>query len=329
MWVDLVRVPPFGTWERRRAESLRARRGMDWRGSRDVRGRCPRSSGPLLSHGFRSGLRERDRQLLRDERRGRSRCRRTCRLATFSGCRRHGAARPRRAAVARRRRRAAGAVPRDVGGDSARPHPASARDSRGGPLANLARGSRSHCRRSLSMDRWPARGSTSTGASRSTPGMSLVPPDGARSMPRPRRLPTSTADRSRAASRRPTGAVTFGAYDDAVVKATGAGDARPSARSADHCAVRQVGVGHRAARFRTAARRGPRDPVSEPHLLSRLGIPDALGAAQHQLRRQGRVHDVLEDEVPVSDPRDDPDRSFRRLESRPRPRGSCGRTAPR
>ena len=47
LWVDLVRVPPSGTWERRRADLLRARRGLDRPAGRRRRpGRAPRRALP-------------------------------------------------------------------------------------------------------------------------------------------------------------------------------------------------------------------------------------------------------------------------------------------
>ena len=55
---------------------------------------------------------------------------------------------------------------------------------------------------------------------------------------------------------------------------------------------------------------GPGDPVPEPHQLPRLRVPDVDRAAQHLLRRQGRVHGLVEDQVPVPGDGHDPDRSF-------------------
>ncbi len=57
------------------------------------------------------------------------------------------------------------------------------------------------------------------------------------------------------------------------------------------------------------------DPVPEPHQLPRLGVPDADRAAQHQLRRQGRVHGLVEDEVPLPGDGHDPDRPVGREKS--------------
>jgi L-cysteine:1D-myo-inositol 2-amino-2-deoxy-alpha-D-glucopyranoside ligase len=63
--------------------------------------------------------------------------------------------------------------------------------------------------------------------------------------------------------------------------------------------------------LRAAPPRGSRDPVPQPHQLPRLGVPDAHPAAQHQLRRQGRVHGLVEDQVPVPGDGHDPDRPLR------------------
>ena len=53
------------------------------------------------------------------------------------------------------------------------------------------------------------------------------------------------------------------------------------------------------------------------------------GAAQHQLRRQGRVHGLVEDEVPVPGDGDDPDRPLGRRQEPGRPRRGRGRAAAR
>ena len=60
----------------------------------------------------------------------------------------------------------------------------------------------------------------------------------------------------------------------------------------------------------TGCRRRGRHPLPEPRLVSRLGVPHDDGAASHQLRRQGRVHGLVEDEVPLPGDGDDPDRSL-------------------
>ena len=60
--------------------------------------------------------------------------------------------------------------------------------------------------------------------------------------------------------------------------------------------------------LRPPARRRPGDPVPEPRQLPRLRVPDAARAAAHQLRRQGRVHGLVEDQVPVPGDGHDPDR---------------------
>ncbi len=73
--------------------------------------------------------------------------------------------------------------------------------------------------------------------------------------------------------------------------------------------------------------RRPGDPVPEPRELPRLGVPDAHRAAPDQLRRQGRVHGFVEDQVAVPGDGHDPDRPRRRRTShRPRstpPRRCC------
>ena len=83
----------------------------------------------------------------------------------------------------------------------------------------------------------------------------------------------------------------------------------PRARSAG-----PPGVGHPDRGLRPPADRRPGDPVPEPHLVPRLGVPDAERPAQHQLRRQGRVHGLVEDEVPLPGDGHDPDRPHRRLQ---------------
>ena len=87
--------------------------------------------------------------------------------------------------------------------------------------------------------------------------------------------------------------------------ATDAARARPA---------RPPALAHRHDGLRPAARRRPGDPVPEPHLVPRLGVPDAHAAAQHQLRRQGRVHGLVEDEVRLPGHGHDPDRSLGRRE---------------
>ena len=90
--------------------------------------------------------------------------------------------------------------------------------------------------------------------------------------------------------------------------------------------------------LRAPARRRPGDPVPEPHLVPRFGVPDAHRAAQHQLRRQGRVHGLVEDEVHLPGDGHDPDRPLGRRQvavarSTPRPRccaaASCSGSSPR
>ncbi len=61
--------------------------------------------------------------------------------------------------------------------------------------------------------------------------------------------------------------------------------------------------------FDQLARRRSGDPLPEPRELPRFGVLDADAAAPDQLRRQGRVHGFVEDQVPLPGARDDPDRS--------------------
>ena len=88
----------------------------------------------------------------------------------------------------------------------------------------------------------------------------------------------------------------------------GCAAARPRRGRSD----RPPAVDDRPDRVRPPARRRPGDPVPEPHLVPRLGVPDAHRAAQHQLRRQGRVHGLVEDEAHLPGDGDDPDRPRRR-----------------
>ena len=98
--------------------------------------------------------------------------------------------------------------------------------------------------------------------------------------------------------------------------------------SQDCCAGGQTAVVDRDGGVRSLARRGACDPVPEPHLLPRFGVPHAERAAQHQLRRQGRVHELVEDEVRVPDARHDPHRSVRRQQGEGRARRRRGGPRP-
>ena len=75
--------------------------------------------------------------------------------------------------------------------------------------------------------------------------------------------------------------------------------------------------------------RGSGDPVPEPRQLPRQRVPDAARAAQHQLRRQGRVHGLVEDQVPVPGDGHDPHRPRRRRQEPGRARRGRGGAAPR
>ena len=62
LWLDMVRVPPSGTWERRRADLYGL--AEDWVGPPDVdRGRRARPPRHPLPDGLRAGVEGRDRQL--------------------------------------------------------------------------------------------------------------------------------------------------------------------------------------------------------------------------------------------------------------------------
>ena len=74
---------------------------------------------------------------------------------------------------------------------------------------------------------------------------------------------------------------------------------------------------------------GPAILVPEPRQLPRQRVPDAQRAAQHQLRRQGRVHGFVEDEVPLSGDGDDPHRPRRWQQEPGRARHRRARPAPR
>ncbi len=102
-------------------------------------------------------------------------------------------------------------------------------------------------------------------------------------------------------------------------------------RAAPHARDRRSGgqaaVDHQPRGLRAPACRGSGDPVPESHQLPRFGLPDADGAAQHQLRRQGRVHGLVEDQVLVPGDGDDPDRPLGRRQEPRRPRSGRGRAA--
>ena len=135
LWLDLVRVPPSGTWERRRADLFGA--AADWSpgpADPDERHGPPR---PPLSGGVRARLAQ-----------GRRRASPACSLTTLKPVleRRHRAL-PRRGRrrAARRRRRAAArpgharaaAAAADLGRDAARPRPPHRPAARALPPADL------------------------------------------------------------------------------------------------------------------------------------------------------------------------------------------------
>ena len=88
-------------------------------------------------------------------------------------------------------------------------------------------------------------------------------------------------------------------------------------------------VDHQPRGVRAPPCRGSGDPVPESRQLPRFGLLDVDRAAQHQLRRQGRVHGLVEDQVLVPRDGNDPDRPFRRRQEPGRPRGRRGRVAAR
>ena len=114
----------------------------------------------------------------------------------------------------------------------------------------------------------------------------------------------------------------------ARVNAEGAGKAQQRVRRVVRPIAKQS-VEVRARGLRPPARRRSGHPVPEPRQLPRQRVLDAARAAQHQLRRQGRVHGLVEDEVPVPADGHDPHRPRRWRQEPGRPRHGRGRAAPR
>ncbi len=198
LFADLVRVPPSGTWERRRADRFAAGRAVGRTGTRSRRRRGDGAPRGPLPPGLRPGDGQRDRQLGRDE------GRRGVTGAATHGARppprrgRQGARRPARPRHPAGDDAAAAPLPRSLGGAAARPRPAgrAPRARTTGPASSAPR-PRSRSPRSSSTASSPGRGATSTARSRSRPGARC---DRTTATPsRPRRPPSrpGTADRDR------------------------------------------------------------------------------------------------------------------------------------
>ena len=168
LWVDLVRAPPSGTWERRRADLFAD--AERWAGPCDAASARPRSScspgaisarfGPATAAEFAdwAGLPPHGRA---DGRRARG-------DAALPGRGRRRAPRPAARAAARPGDARAGPLPADLGRDAARARPAGADHRRGGPArASSRRRRRSRSRRSSSTAGSRGPGVTRTGGSRS------------------------------------------------------------------------------------------------------------------------------------------------------------------
>ena len=134
-WIDLVRVPPSGTWERRRADLYAA--AEDWVGDppeiadpaehlvrRYLAGFGPAARKDVASF---TGLPPAELRPLLDR----------MRLRRFRGRGRRGAARRPARAAARPRDPGAAPLPADLGRDAARPRPPHRRAAGGAPAADL------------------------------------------------------------------------------------------------------------------------------------------------------------------------------------------------
>ena len=200
LWIDLVRVPPSGTWERRRADlyaaaedwlgppSLSERRGGDHLVRRYLAGFGPASRADIASYtGSRRATSPRSS--------------RACGCGASAADRRRAARRPARSA-ARSRHAGAGALPADLGRDAARPRPPHRPAARGAPAEDLPRQEpalvagvprRRRGRRHVAPPRRAHR------ARRRSPRS--TPRHGARSPRRPSAWPPSTPERLRRARR--------------------------------------------------------------------------------------------------------------------------------
>ena len=166
IWTDLVRVPPSGTWERRRADLFAE--AERWIGPDPEQPQRPRRwSRRCRSYlrGFGPADQGGDRRLDRGSARPRSETAlRADRAAPLPRPRRPGAGRPAAGAAARSRDTGPGQVPADLGRDPARPrppHPDPPRPSTG--ARSSARRPRSRSRPSPSTGRSPGPGATRRG----------------------------------------------------------------------------------------------------------------------------------------------------------------------
>ncbi len=124
LFLDLVRVPPSGTWERRRADIYAL--AEDWVGPEDATAEAGAGApGSPLPHGLRPRTSRRDRRLGRvsklDVRRSGAR---RARAAALRGRAGQGARRPPAAPAARCGHACAGPLPAGVGRDAPRPRAA-------------------------------------------------------------------------------------------------------------------------------------------------------------------------------------------------------------
>ena len=138
LWVDLVRVPPSGTWERRRADRLGARRGRgSGRATPPRRRASGTSSAPTCGRSGRPPGRTSPRgpgSRASDAKRGRRGARRSSTFRDEAGRR---AGRPRRRAAAGPGRAGAGPLPAPLGRQPARPRPPDGHPARAVPAAGL------------------------------------------------------------------------------------------------------------------------------------------------------------------------------------------------
>jgi hypothetical protein len=152
MWLDLVRVPPSGTWDRRSADPVRAGRGL----ARPVGGYAgagDRAPDPPLPRRVRPGVAQGPRELGRAA----ARCVRagggSHEAPPFRGRGRRGAPGPASRAAARSRHVRAGPVPPDVGRGPAGARAPNADPARAVPIAHSTPRPHTRDRRSWSTDR--------------------------------------------------------------------------------------------------------------------------------------------------------------------------------
>ena len=140
LWLDLVRAPPSGTWERRRADLYARRRGL----GRAAAGGEPARPRRARAASCAATSRRSARRRAPTSRAGRASGRPTIApaverltLRRFAVRGRRRARRPPARAAAAGRHAGAGALPADLGRDAARPRAARADPPRGAPAADL------------------------------------------------------------------------------------------------------------------------------------------------------------------------------------------------